>query len=151
MQVLETEVCYRHIKTNINNSIPSLEPQFDLCFLKVFCFPPKTAGRTSNHNRGIIALIKHLNMAPFKRVLHDFPWNFCSHFRGLEIFLGQKCETCLFSAFLCVKVEIDTWNLKHLFINGCFNWMIPNLYIGNGCFTKHLFINGCLGHQVEIA
>ena len=31
------------------------------------------------------------------------------------------------------------------FINGCFNWMIPNLYIGNGCFTKHLFINGCFG------
>ena len=31
------------------------------------------------------------------------------------------------------------------FINGCFNWMIPNLYIGNVCFTKHLFINGCLG------
>ena len=26
--------------------------------------------------------------------------------------------------------------------------MIPNLYIGNGCFTKHLFINGCLGFQV---
>ena len=22
-----------------------------------------------------------------------------------------------------------TWNLKHLFINGCFNWMIPNHYI----------------------
>ena len=34
------------------------------------------------------------------------------------------------------------------FINGCFNWMISNLYIGNGCFTKHLFINGCLGFQV---
>ena len=33
-------------------------------------------------------------------------------------------------------------------INGCFNWMIPNLYIGNGGFTKHLFINGCLGFQV---
>ena len=36
------------------------------------------------------------------------------------------------------------------FINGCFNWMIPNLYIGNGCFTKHLFINGCLGFQENI-
>ena len=31
---------------------------------------------------------------------------------------------------------------KHPFINGCFNWMIPNLYIENGCFTKHPFING---------
>ena len=37
---------------------------------------------------------------------------------------------------------ITSWNPKHLFMNGCFNWMIPNLYIGNGCFTKHLFING---------
>ena len=41
------------------------------------------------------------------------------------------------------------WNPKQPFINGCFNWMIPNLYIGNGCFTKHLFINGCLGFQVH--
>ena len=32
---------------------------------------------------------------------------------------------------------IATWNPKQPFINGCFNWMIPNLYIGNGCFTKH--------------
>ena len=38
----------------------------------------------------------------------------------------------------------------HLFINGCFNWMIPNLYIGNGCFTKHPFKTGCLGYQVLI-
>ena len=36
----------------------------------------------------------------------------------------------------------------HLFINGCFNWMIPNLYIGNGCFTKHPFKTDCLGYQV---
>ena len=25
-----------------------------------------------------------------------------------------------------------TWNPKQPFINGCFNWIIPNLYIGNG-------------------
>ena len=25
----------------------------------------------------------------------------------------------------------------------------PNLYIGNGFFTKHLFINGCLGFQAH--
>ena len=46
---------------------------------------------------------------------------------------------------------ISTWNPKQPFINGCFNWMIPNLYIGNGCFTKHLFINGCLGFQAYIS
>ena len=43
--------------------------------------------------------------------------------------------------------DTSTWNPKP-FINGCFNWMIPNLYIGNGCFTKHPFLTGCLGHQV---
>ena len=36
------------------------------------------------------------------------------------------------------------------FINGCFNGMIANLYIENGCFTKHPFINGCLGFQVVV-
>ena len=34
--------------------------------------------------------------------------------------------------------------------HGCFNWMIPNLYIENDCFTKHPFINGCLGFQAEM-
>ena len=60
---------------------------------------------------------------------------------------------------LCINFWMDdwtsfwalvSWNPKQPFINGCFNWMIPNLYIGNGCFTKHLFINGCLGFQVGI-
>ena len=41
-----------------------------------------------------------------------------------------------------------TWNPKQQFINSCFNWMISNLYIGNGCFTKHPFLTGGLGFQV---
>ncbi len=48
------------------------------------------------------------------------------------------------------RIEIFHPNLEpqgQPFINGCFNWMIPNLCIGNGRFTKHLFINGCLGFQ----
>ena len=45
------------------------------------------------------------------------------------------------------KDWIRTWNPKQPFIHGCFSWMIPNLYIENGCFTKHPFINGCLGFQ----
>ena len=36
-------------------------------------------------------------------------------------------------------------------INGCCNWMIQNLYIGNGCFTKHPFKTGCLGFQVDVS
>ena len=36
--------------------------------------------------------------------------------------------------FTFPKKKVSTWNPKQPFINGCFNWMIPNLYIGNGCF-----------------
>ena len=55
--------------------------------------------------------------------------------------------TCLTSV-LWGSQTLNAWNPKQQFINGCFNWMIPNLYIGNGCFTKHPFFNGCLGFQV---
>ena len=48
------------------------------------------------------------------------------------------------------RLWIITWNPKQPLINGCFNWMIPNLYIENGCFTKHPFINGCLGFRTHI-
>ena len=43
------------------------------------------------------------------------------------------------------KNIFTTWNLKHLFPNGCFNWMIPNLYI-----AKHPFKTGCLGYQAHL-
>ena len=43
--------------------------------------------------------------------------------------------------------KIPTWNSKQPVFYGCFNWMIQNLYMGNGCFTKHPFINGCLEFQ----
>ena len=49
-----------------------------------------------------------------------------------------------------IYIYITSSNPKQPFINGCFNWMIPNLYIENGCFTKHPFINGCLGFQDNI-
>ena len=34
----------------------------------------------------------------------------------------------------CNNPLIFTWNLKHPFISGCFNWMM-NQFIGNGCLT----------------
>ena len=38
---------------------------------------------------------------------------------------------------------------NHLF-NACFNWMIPNLYLGNACFTISIQNRtGCLGYQVQ--
>ena len=54
------------------------------------------------------------------------------------------------TGWISQRIEIFHPNLEpqgQPFINGCFNWMIPNLCIGNGCFTKHLFLNGCLGFQ----
>ena len=53
-------------------------------------------------------------------------------------------------SFPIEQIPGTIWNPKQPFINGCFNWMIPNLYIGNCCFIKHLFINGCLGFQVVL-
>ena len=85
-----------------------------------------------------------------------FRWHMvtCSFFRG-DMFLYwcqvHWCDDSVF--FFSNSVDFgksclnQTWNPKQPSINGCFNWMIPNLYIENGCFTKHPFINGCLGFQ----
>ena len=59
----------------------------------------------------------------------------------------ETCESCEYFSLSCMKNHINLEPDGHPSINGCFNWMIPNLYIGNGCFTKHLFINGCLEFQ----
>ena len=37
----------------------------------------------------------------------------------------------------CNNPLIITWNLKHPFISGCFNWMM-NQFIGNVCFTMSI-------------
>ena len=36
---------------------------------------------------------------------------------------------------------------NQFFFYGCFNWMIPNHDIKDGCFTKHPLKNGGLGYQ----
>ena len=54
---------------------------------------------------------------------------------------------------ICIQytyIYIYAWNPKQPDFYGCFNWMMPNLYLGNGCLTKHPFKNGCLGYQVCI-
>ena len=43
-----------------------------------------------------------------------------------------------------------TWNSKQPVFYGCFNWMIPNHYIKNGCFTNHPLKKCCLGYLVYI-
>ena len=62
----------------------------------------------------------------------------------------RECHLVFLQITIYIYVYIYAWNPKQPFTNGCFNWMIPNLYIENGCFTKHPFINGCLGFQVYI-
>ena len=66
--------------------------------------------------------------------------------KALYLFLPLATYLCLCSHHYCPMYY--SWNPKQPFINGCFNWMIPNLYVENGCFTKQPFINGCLGLQV---
>ena len=34
--------------------------------------------------------------------------------------------------------------LQHPFLKRCFNWMTPNCYMKNVCFTNHQFKNCCL-------
>ena len=43
-----------------------------------------------------------------------------------------------------ICLETETFCLQI----GCFNWIIPNHYIKNGCFTMNPFKAGCLGYQV---
>ena len=76
------------------------------------------------------------------------------------IFSGKKRGLVFSPFFSCFSIPLDSfmnpaksliwysWNPKHPFISGCFNWMIPILYVGNGCFTKHPIKNGCLEYQV---
>ena len=95
-------------------------------------------------------------------IFHTIPRRFCANTPNqapLVRLTRRSGRSCGFNGirhgnttrnFLLVRVyvyiNIYTWNLKHLFVNGCFNWMIPNLYLGNGCFTKHPFKTGCLGY-----
>lgn len=37
---------------------------------------------------------------------------------------------------------IYKYHSKQSLFNGCFTWMIPSLYLKNGCFNKHPIQNG---------
>ena len=39
--------------------------------------------------------------------------------------------------YICMYITPDTLNIH--FFDGCFSWIIPNLYIKTCCFTKHPF------------
>ena len=63
-----------------------------------------------------------------------FPWR--NLFRWID-FIEQWSSPFLFKQYLPLNSH-----------NGCFNWMIPNLYIRNSCLTKHPLQTGCLEFQV---
>ena len=63
---------------------------------------------------------------------------------------GHRARSVAEDVFEVGLERMESWNPKQPFINGCFNWMIPNHCIKDGCFTKHPFINGCLGFQDPI-
>ena len=43
-----------------------------------------------------------------------------------------------------VEQRNSTWYPKQPFLNGCFNWMIPNLYLGDSRFTSSIHLNSSL-------
>ena len=79
------------------------------------------------------------------------PWMFLPHWRGgfprpmrnsralrVKCGIGRPGEGIPFRGSHVSPERLwSTWNPKQPFINGCFNWMILNLYRGNGCLTKH--------------
>ena len=72
-----------------------------------------------------------------------FPKNLPIRFREHQ----TKYETVSCRFFFNSQNHSSSWNSKQPVLYGCFNWMIPNHYIRNGCFTKHPLKNGCLGYQ----
>ena len=70
---------------------------------------------------------------------HAFSSPFCCSRILIDAYLYVLlyCYCCFF--LLSFLYIVSTWNPKQPFFIGCFNWMIPILYIGNGCFTKHPF------------
>ena len=79
-----------------------------------------------------VGLLMNPSVGQFQYVVGTFKWSILAHL-------------CFWNS-----QSTYTWNPKQPFINGCFSWMIPNLYLENGCFTKHPFVNGCLGLQAVI-
>ena len=53
---------------------------------------------------------------------------------ALRKILRQQLTCIYIYIYMCIYVP---GTLNNHFFKGCFNWMIPNLYMGNGCFTKH--------------
>ena len=68
---------------------------------------------------------------------------------GAYHFLGKRDDIIHLST-PCHVMFIYTGKRQTTIFIGCFHWMIPNLCLGNGCFTKHPLKNGCLEYQVQV-
>jgi len=92
----------------------------------------------------------------FRRNLQDSPGSV--HLWGKEVFTtppetnialeNRPLETTIFRGYVSCR-EDNTWYPKPIWFNGCFSWMIPNLYINIVVFTKYPLKIGCLGFQVH--
>ena len=77
-----------------------------------------------------------LNGGKFERSL--------DHLETIQGCLDHNTHT--HTLWLIIVVSTGTRNIHYK--HGCFNWIIPNHYMGNGCFTKHPWheqVHGCLG------
>ena len=94
----------------------------------------------------------------FQLVFFDEEDCWAWRYRCFFLFRKMRFEHPVLPRSFCVKTAVCwvfsfnsiAWNPKQPDFYGCFNWMIQNLYLGNGCFTKHPFKSGCLGFEVII-
>ena len=66
-----------------------------------------------------------------------FAWFIC------DLFVWVKSDLHVWVIKRSRMEEAGIWNSKEPVFYWCFNWMIPNHYIKNGCFTKHPLKHGC--------
>ena len=112
--------------------------------------PQKVAvwkGNGTPYFGGSLQLVTYYRIWPdldsMPMVLEKGPCDFCGRSPRVFSWFGKK------GGF--INQSMNSWNSKQPVFYGCFNWMIPNLSIKNGCSTKHPLKDGCLVYQVEIA
>ena len=148
-------------KRNRHPSIYTWNPN-DFCFEwrkgpSFGWFKPQNRGQTGSRYIYIILLLLYqLYYTPRSSTTraknHSWNDNPLFYWANLLLNFGRVWSKLIYLPYLWVfykKRHIHAWNPKQPDFYGCFNWMIPNLYLGNGCFTKHPLKTGCLGFQVD--
>ena len=74
----------------------------------------------------------------------------CTELPAGELQVGQVgTMECPFAQWGSAFQKYRSWNPKQPDFYGCFNWMIPNLYLGSGDQTS-MKKTRCLGFQVAL-